>query len=213
MSSKSDVKATKPQKKSRVLVTFFVLVAAFLVGAAFRTHGQLPKYPPGPRAETKKYTDFSSFYPFYRKEHSDTTNHFLHVVGTTIVVALILLRPRYLLAFIIALALGTSLIPPPFFSRVTAPLLFFWLIREGRSPSSHIFRAFVACASWRFFVRSQQSLFQGYMVCEVTSALPNGFVEFGIMISSYILVNYILVGRSGVEVLLVGYGLAWVRLF
>lgn len=32
------------RKSSRVLISLFVIIAAVLVGAAVKTHGQLPKY-------------------------------------------------------------------------------------------------------------------------------------------------------------------------
>ncbi len=38
---------------------------------------------------SKPIQSFEDFYPFYLKEHSNPTNRLLHVIGTTIVLALI----------------------------------------------------------------------------------------------------------------------------
>ncbi len=38
-----------------------------------------------------QYSTFKEFYPFYLSEHANPTNRFLHVLGTTIALSLILL--------------------------------------------------------------------------------------------------------------------------
>jgi hypothetical protein len=40
--------------------------------------------------EKKRFTRFSEFYPFYLSEHSDRVNRRLHFVGSSLVLALVL---------------------------------------------------------------------------------------------------------------------------
>jgi len=54
----------------------------------------------------KKYNNFKEFYPFYLSQHRDKTCRRLHVVGSTIIIALIvyvLISQQYLLLLLIPL--------------------------------------------------------------------------------------------------------------
>ncbi len=54
--------------------------------------------------ETKKYTSFKEFYPFYLSEHQNSVCRLLHIVGTSLVVLvlmLILFKSNYKLLIIL----------------------------------------------------------------------------------------------------------------
>eukprot|EP01125_Pyxidicula_operculata_P009045 TRINITY_DN2988_c0_g1_i1.p1 TRINITY_DN2988_c0_g1~~TRINITY_DN2988_c0_g1_i1.p1 ORF type:complete len:201 (-),score=19.74 TRINITY_DN2988_c0_g1_i1:29-631(-) len=50
----------------------------------------------------------------------------------------------------------------------------------------------------------------GYMACEMFVGVPHGLYEFALMGFVFVVVNKILTGSSGIKILLVGYGFAWV---
>lgn len=53
----------------------------------------------------------------------------------------------------------------------------------------------------------------GYMLCEMLISLPHGLFEGIAMVGLFLLSNLFMTGKSGIEVLLVGYGFAWVGHF
>ena len=61
----------------------------------------------GPRHASKPHSTFSSFYPFYLREHAHPTTKLYHAVGTTLVILVVLFRqPWSILSGTLALAVG-----------------------------------------------------------------------------------------------------------
>jgi len=157
------------------------------------SHGNLPKYPPGPAAPAKPFRSFAAFYQFYLSEHKDAENRFLHALGTSIAFFFILLRPRYLIGVLIGGSLGA---PSPTAS---------FRARRPRGSSTSAILLSASQEAYRYLVCL------GYIASEITSAMSNGLAEMAVMMFSFVMVNYVLTRRSGLEVLLAGYGFAWVR--
>ncbi|CAB9526955.1 Protein of unknown function (DUF962) [Seminavis robusta] len=89
-------------KKQNNQSIFFVpwAVAAVALGVAVSVHGKLGvTILDRPRdVESKPYTDLSSFYDHYLKEHRDPTCRVLHVIGTSLVILTALLRHTQVVA-------------------------------------------------------------------------------------------------------------------
>jgi len=78
------------------------------VGIAVSTHRHLPPLF-GARSLLKPYQNWTDFYPFYLTEHQDRTCRILHLVGTIIVTALFLRKPKTILSAIFAASVGYML--------------------------------------------------------------------------------------------------------
>jgi hypothetical protein len=106
-----------------------------------------------------KYPTFEDFFPFYLAEHANGISRLLHVLGTTVVILLALLRdPRAALSLVAAVSAGL-------------------------------------------------------LVRELTIGLAHGFVEFGAMLATFLLLNKLFLGGWFLELLVVPYTLAWVGHF
>eukprot|EP01090_Pellita_catalonica_P009676 TRINITY_DN20802_c0_g1_i1.p1 TRINITY_DN20802_c0_g1~~TRINITY_DN20802_c0_g1_i1.p1 ORF type:complete len:196 (+),score=25.04 TRINITY_DN20802_c0_g1_i1:36-623(+) len=91
------------------ILGFFVVFSAIAFGVALATHGSLPNLFGGEDdsiGARKPFRNFSDFYPFYLGEHSDPTCRLLHVIGTTIVILLILRKPRVMVSILLAGSVG-----------------------------------------------------------------------------------------------------------
>ena len=63
----------------------------------------------GTRAESKQYTSFEAFYPFYITQHEDRMCKVMHFIGTTIVLNMIAFRFELLLSMIPAYLVGSGI--------------------------------------------------------------------------------------------------------
>jgi len=97
-------------KTSRTILFVFVVIAAALAATASLSRGKLWRVPyeSGRRvAEFRPHKDYAAFYASYRGGHTNEVNLFLHVIASWIAIVLLLNHPRYLIAVIISLSLGT----------------------------------------------------------------------------------------------------------
>ena len=142
-----------------VVSTVLLLAVAAGVGYAyFSQAGKLPSLTGEPHAR-KAITSFDKFFTFYLTEHTDGVSRLLHVVGTTITMALIIY------------------------------------------------------SDWRFAVSMATALGVGLIVRELTIGLAHGFVEFGAMVVSFLLLNKLFIGPLGIHFLIIGYLFAWIGHF
>lgn len=59
-------------------------------------------------ANTKPYSDFNSFYPFYVSQHQNSTCRRLHVIGTSIIIVISLLNPLILVSLALTAMVGNT---------------------------------------------------------------------------------------------------------
>mmetsp|Transcript_26663 Transcript_26663/g.74539 ORF Transcript_26663/g.74539 Transcript_26663/m.74539 type:complete len:186 (+) Transcript_26663:51-608(+) len=71
-----------------------VVLAAVALGLAVSTHGNFPITLDDDISDKKPFGSFGEFFPFYLNEHSDPVCRLLHVIGTTIVSAYVLIFHR-----------------------------------------------------------------------------------------------------------------------
>ena len=71
----------------------------------------------------------------------------------------------------------------------------------------------VLATNWRYALSMASALGVGLIVRELCIGLPNGFVEFGAMVATFLLLNRVLIGSFGIHLLIIGYGFAWVGHF
>lgn len=95
------------RRPHKLVIVFFLILAVVLVYAAYRTHGKLPKFPPGKPAPEKKYTSVTSFYPVYRSKHSNNDSLCLHLLATALALFFAWLKPRFVIVAVISIAVGT----------------------------------------------------------------------------------------------------------
>ncbi len=136
-----------------------VAVTAGLLSFVILKNGPLDSITGAAHPVKAKFPSFEAFFPFYLEEHSNGISRLLHVVGTSLVILLALLRdPR------VALSMGAALAV-------------------------------------------------GLLVRELTIGLAHGFIEFGAMLGTFVVLNKLFLGRWFLELLAVPYTLAWVGHF
>merc|ERR1711991_517880 len=65
----------------------------------------------------------------------------------------------------------------------------------------------------RYLLSMLSSLVVGLLVRELTIGLPHGFVEFGAMVGTFLLLNRVVLGKWGAHILAIGYLFAWLGHF
>lgn len=90
-------------------ISFVILMVLYIV-----VYNELQCHLPsitGLAATTKPYRDIDSFYPYYLSEHHDPWNQRLHVIGSTIIVFLVAMKPEIAISTIIGLLSGMIVFP------------------------------------------------------------------------------------------------------
>ena len=105
-----------PQKASESAATTTaasLLISSVVIAAAvqYALDTKLVVLASGPPASTKPFATFSEFYPFYLSEHSNPNTKLLHFVGTTILLALMVMEPVLLGALTAAFTVGIVAFP------------------------------------------------------------------------------------------------------
>ena len=115
MTTKQQQQQQQQQQASQQRDGSFVLpctMACLTLSIAIATHGQFAITFMGKsrNVDTKPYTSWASFYPYYLEEHSNPSCRILHVIGTSLVFLLSTLKYPYIIVHMVTgMSLGCIL--------------------------------------------------------------------------------------------------------